>query len=83
MPEHLPERAKKENITMRFQIDFYKTENLSPDERSCMRTNQSGVWLCTGAFYEAKNARDAITQAKRDPHPALGVGSYKLRARRS
>ena len=67
----------------RYYIDFYKTASLSPDEMNAMRRNQRGIWLCTGASYEAKSASDAITQAKRDPQPALGVGSYKLRARRA
>jgi hypothetical protein len=64
-----------------YYIDFYKTSNLRPDELNAMRRNQYGIWLSTGVSYYAKNARDAITQAKRDPQPALGVGRYKLRAR--
>lgn len=67
----------------RYYIDFYKNENLSPDELNAMRRNQRGIWLCSGASYEAKSARDAIAQAKRDPQPGLGVGTYKIRARRA
>lgn len=67
----------------RYWIDFHKTDNLSPDELNSKRRNQRGVWLCSGASYEAPSARNAITQAKRDANPGLGVGQYRLRARRA
>ena len=47
-----------------YEIDYYKTENLSPDEQNAMRSNQRGIWL-VGESVEADSPRKAIIAAKR------------------
>ena len=67
-----------------YYVDFYKNENLSPDERNAMRRNQSGVWLSTGYCTEASSPQQAIAKAKREVNVPLGVNQgFKLRARRA
>lgn len=53
---------------MKFDINFYKVENLTPDEQNYRRKNQQGVWLATGLSIEAPSARKAITLARREEH---------------
>lgn len=47
-----------------YEIDYYKTENLNPDELNVMRRNQRGIWLC-GERISADTPRKAILEAKR------------------
>ena len=35
---------------MKYDIQYFKTENLSTDELNSMRRGQRGVWLCTGIY---------------------------------
>ena len=59
---------------MKFDIHFYKTRNLSPDERNALRSNQSGVWLL-GPRIEAVSAHAACAAARKQGY------TDKLRAR--
>ena len=62
---------------MEYDIDFYKDENLSPDEKNLRRRNQSGVWLSTGLSFDTQTPRKAIDLAHREPHCGNG---FRLRA---
>lgn len=49
----------------KFQGDYYKTENLSPDELNARRRNQRGVWLTVGrGFNTRKEALSAAREMK-------------------
>ena len=50
--------------TMKYSIHYYKTENLTPDERNAQRKNQRGIWLDTGIRTEDRAA--GFREARRD-----------------
>ena len=60
-----------------FDIHFFKTSNLSPDEKNAMRRNASGIWLVGGRI-EAKSARAACAAYRKSGE--LGSNASKLRA---
>ena len=62
----------------RYPISYYKTENLTPDERNAMRANQTGIWLF-GDYYTAETPRKAIAAARAD----LGHKASKFRVETS
>lgn len=41
---------------MKYAIHYYKTENLSSDERNAMRRGAKGIWLHTGILTEDRAA---------------------------
>jgi len=41
---------------MKYSIHYYKTENLTPDERNKQRKNQRGIWLDTGIYTTDRRA---------------------------
>ena len=49
---------------MKYSIHYYKTENLTPDERNAMRKNQNGIWLQTGIRTSDRVA--GLREARRD-----------------
>ena len=66
-----------------YDIHFFKTENLSPDEKNSMRRNQSGVWLCTGFCYRAESASEARKQFRADGQAQHSYSGYKTRVSRA
>jgi len=60
-----------------YDIHFFKTSNLSPDEKNAMRRNASGLWLFGGRI-EAKSARAACAAYRKSGE--LGCNAAKLRA---
>ena len=62
---------------MTYDIHFFKTTNLSPDEKNAMRRNASGLWLVGGRI-EAKSARAACAAYRKSRE--LGCDAAKLRA---
>lgn len=55
------ERGKK---NMKYDIIYFKSQNLTPDERNSMRKNQTGVWLMSGIRTSDRKA--GLAQAKTD-----------------
>ena len=49
---------------MKYHIHYYKSENITPDERAAMRKNQRGIWLHTGIQTEHRAA--GLREARRD-----------------
>jgi len=49
---------------MKTHIHYYKTENLTPDERNAQRKNQRGIWLHTGIITNDRAA--GLREARRD-----------------
>jgi hypothetical protein len=62
-----------------YDIHYYKTQNLRPDERNAMRKNQTGIWLM-GPRVEAENPHAACARARKEQGWPMG---QKLRARRA
>jgi len=58
------ENHKRKKTMKTYEIDYYKTEGLTPDELNVMRSNQSGIWLC-GQSVKAESQRKAIVEAKK------------------
>ena len=56
-----------------FDIDFFKTENLTPDELDCKRRNSAGLWLC-GPIVEALTPRSAILKARKMGYKKVRIG---------
>jgi hypothetical protein len=48
---------------MRFQIDFFKTTNLTPDEWNMVRRGASGLWLIAGNV-DATDPKAALVEAR-------------------
>jgi hypothetical protein len=61
---------------MKYDVHYYKTTNLTPDERAAMRSNQAGVWLM-GVRVEAGSPHQAVDKGRQ-----AGMLRGKLRARR-
>jgi len=66
-----------------YDIHFFKSDNLSPDEINSMRRNQRGVWLCTGFCYRAESARDARKQFRADEQSQHSFSGRKTRVSRA
>lgn len=49
---------------MKYDIHYFKTQNLSPDERNAMRRNARGIWLMCGIRTEDR--KSGLAQARRD-----------------
>ena len=64
--------------TKTYYIDFYKTENLSSDEKNSKRKNSLGIWLCGGSI-EAKSSSSACMEYRKSGQ--LGSGANKFRAK--
>jgi hypothetical protein len=62
-----------------YDIHFFKTEHLSPDEKSALRKGASGLWLCGGRI-SASSARAACAAYRKSGE--LGSRAAKLRAKR-
>jgi hypothetical protein len=60
-----------------YNIHFFKNANLSSDEKDCIRSNASGIWLVAGRI-EAKSARAACAAYRKSGE--LGSNAAKLRA---
>lgn len=64
-----------------YWIDFYKTDDLSPDEMNCVRGNAQGLWLLSG-HVTAESRRHAIAVARREIAEGVMRGEgCKLRTR--
>jgi len=61
-----------------YDMQFYKTENLTPDELNAKRAGSSGLWLCGGRI-EAASGRSACAAYRKSRQ--LGSGAEKLRAK--
>ncbi len=72
-----------EETEMRYEIHFYKTENLNPDERNAARRGAAGLWLYA-IDVDAESPRAAIAAARKlqSSRGILGAGC-KLRAKRA
>lgn len=46
----------------KFQGDYYKTKNLTLDERTSQRSNQRGIWLTAGRGFASR--REALAAAR-------------------
>lgn len=57
-----------------YEVHYYKTENITPDERSTMRKNARGVWLW-GSWVKAENGRQACAMFRREK------SGFKLRSK--
>ena len=73
-----PARRKTKNKMNTYDIHFFKTSNLSPDEKNAMRRGAAGIWLCGGRI-EAKSARAACAAYRKSGQ--LGSNATKLRAK--
>lgn len=62
---------------MRYGIDFYKTENLTPDELNMKRVNAAGLWLYAGDV-DAADEREALRKARK----VLNLDGVKIRINR-
>jgi hypothetical protein len=60
-----------------YDIHFFKTNDLSPDEKNAMRRDARGIWLVGGRI-EAKSARAACAAYRKSGQ--LGCRADKLRA---
>jgi hypothetical protein len=61
-----------------YDIHFFKTANLSPDEKNAMRRNAKGIWLVGGRI-TAESPRAACAAYRKSGQ--LGCNAEKLRAR--
>ncbi len=61
-----------------YTIHFFKTQNLTPDEKNCMRKGASGLWLLGGRQINAASARAACAAYRKSGD--LGSDAAKLRA---
>jgi len=61
-----------------YEIHFFKTANLAPDERSAMRRGARGIWLI-GNRVEADSPRSACAAYRKSGE--LGSDASRLRAR--
>ena len=61
-----------------YDIHFFKTQNLSPDEQNAMRRGAKGLWL-VGGRVSAKSPRAACAIYRKSGQ--LGSTAEKLRAR--
>lgn len=65
---------------MTYEINFYKTENLTPDELNAKRSNAAGVWLHAGTV-EAGSSQEAIKIARSNQQEKGWLGNgCKLQA---
>jgi hypothetical protein len=60
-----------------YDIHFFKTASLSPDEQNAVRRGSSGLWLVGGRI-EAKSGRSACALYRKSGQ--LGSNARKLRA---
>lgn len=72
----MPETTKTKMKS--YDIHYFKTSNLSPDEKNAMRRGASGLWI-SGGRVSAKSARSACAQYRKSGQ--LGSNAAKLRAR--
>jgi hypothetical protein len=72
-----PQKQTQKNKMNTYDIHFFKTSNLSPDEKNVMRRNAFGIWLVGGRI-KAKSARAACAAYRKSGE--LGSNASKLRA---
>jgi hypothetical protein len=53
---------------MRYGIDYYKTDDLTPDELNAKRSNAAGLWLYAGDV-DAADEREALAKARKSLAP--------------
>ena len=68
---------KQKKPMNKYDIHYYKEENLSPDELNAMRRNATGVWIAGGRI-EAKSKKAACSLYRKSGD--IGSDARKLRA---